>query len=382
MKITYVLNSSNYGGMEWHVVYLAEGMVKNGHEVFVWCPQGGLAETFRQVGAKVIENKIIHDFDISYIFRLSQFLRKNNIDIVHAHELKAVVNALLASSISGVKVKITHTHTPISEWKISKTKKLLNIFVYNLLVNMLSTYEMALTKSRAQVKIKEGISSRKIKIIESANPIKIQNFVVENDLKKIYRNEILKQYSIPQDALVWGCIGRITKEKGHQLLVDAFAKYLSKLPSEQKLMNYLLIAGGGELETSLRESIAVKDLLGKAIITGAFDEKEKTKYYSSLDCFIHPSYAEGFGIVLLEAMVVGVPIIASNLEVFQEVGGGLLNTFEVGNVDGLVNKMDVFARDVTLRNQNVAKLQQRVAAIYSFENFVDSYEKFYLELLK
>ena len=153
MKILYVLNSSKFGGMEVHVLDLVKGMVKKGHEVFVWCPKGEMSDLYQNNGAVVTNEFISKDFDFKYIAKLKKYVEDNNIDIVHAHELKAVVNSLLACRNTKVKAVVTHTHTPISEWQINSIKKFLNVKLYSYVVNKLSSAEIALTESKKKVKI-------------------------------------------------------------------------------------------------------------------------------------------------------------------------------------------------------------------------------------
>jgi len=127
MKIAYILNSGNFGGMEKHVLDLCQGMIQHGHQVFVWCPSGDMVPSFEKAGAQVTQIKIRFDIDPTYIKRLARFLKENRVDIVHAHELKAAVNSLIAGRLAGVNVRISHTHTPISEWQISRWKKKINL---------------------------------------------------------------------------------------------------------------------------------------------------------------------------------------------------------------------------------------------------------------
>ena len=153
MKILYVINSNTKGGMEKHVENLVKGMIEHNHKVYVWCQKGSLAETYKSYGALVYTQKpISFDIDPFYINKLSKFLIKNEIDLVHSHELKAVVNSLIAGYFAKTKVNISHTHTPISEWKSKSTlKKILWIptyIFYSIIVNLFSNAEISLTQSR------------------------------------------------------------------------------------------------------------------------------------------------------------------------------------------------------------------------------------------
>src|SRR3989304_4817190 len=84
----------------------------------------------------------------------STFLKETQIEVIHAHELKAAANALVAARNAHTPVKITHVHSPISEWKINPTKRKVDTLFYSFIVNRFSDAEIALTESKKKTKIK------------------------------------------------------------------------------------------------------------------------------------------------------------------------------------------------------------------------------------
>lgn len=366
--------------MEQHVLDLCEGMMQKGHEVHVWSAPGPLEEKFKKLGVKLTVRSVILDLDPPYILAQRKYLLANKIDFLHTHELKAVINSLVAATLARKKIKISHTHTPISEWQINPAKKKLDLMIYHQAINFLATYEIALTDSRKRIKMQEGIKEQKLKVMPVPNAIKMEKFAYQNDQRQEFRSEIFKRHNISENATVTGCLGRISEEKGQDLLLQAFAQYQKKLTRKKAEENYLLIVGGGVLEDSLKKKSKKLGLEKQVIITGRFLEHDKKKYYAAFDLFVHPSLAEGFGIVLIEAMAAKVPILASNLEVFKEVSGDTVTYFKKGDPEDLAEK--IYQLNET--NQVGSKLDQayqRVAEYYTFEKFVDTYEKFYLELL-
>jgi len=382
MKILYVLNSGSQGGMEYHVLDLIEGMVGKGHEVFVWCPEGSIVKEYEEAGAgeRITHEKIRMDIDPIYICRLRKFLKNNKIDVVHAHELKAVSNAMIAAWLAGVKCRVSHTHTPISEWKIDPIKKKLNICFYKKLVNVFSTHEIALTESRKRIKMDEGIKEDKLHIIQSANAVRVKEYTVGENIKAQYKKSILERHKIPEDKIIWGCLGRQTEEKGHSVLISAFKMLIDGLAPEDKGKHRLILAGGGSLQGDLEKQVIDKGLEGRVVITGMLPYKDLIKYYSTFDYFVHPSLAEGFGLVLIEAMMVGIPVIASDLEVFYEVADGTVTYFKTGNAEDLKNTMLEVLKGEHNIKENTKRAKERVVELYSFENFTNSYHQYYLEL--
>ena len=379
MKITYVLNSGNPGGMEQHVLDLVKVMNDQLNRVYVWCREGEISQWYEEAGAEVHITEIGFDIDPIFIYRFAAFLKRENIDIVHAHELKSVVNALIAGKLAGVPVLVTHTHTPISTWQISPIKKKLNTIFYSLFINLFSGMEIALTESRKRIKKNEGINEDKIKVIHNA--LDLEKFKVPLDHHERFRKTMHQRYGIPENALVFGNVSRLTEEKGHMTLIEGFDKFLNyALPDKNNI--YLLIAGGGKLEEQVTKLISEKGLERKIKVSGKFPADDLVKFYSSFDAFVFPSLAEGFGIVLIEAMYSGLPIVCSDLEVLQEVGGSTVFYFEAGNAEDLAGKM----LSLYQKKEHVGKLTnnavQRVEKLFTLEKFGDAYNALYHGLLE
>lgn len=381
MRILHAINSGVRGGAENHTLDLVEGLYNRGHDVYVWCPEGIMVEEFRNAGASIVNIKIGLDIDPPYILALTKFLKEKQIDVLHAHELKAVGNALLAGFLAGTKVRIAHTHTPISEWRVSPLKKFINIkLFYSPFVNLFATREIALTSSRKQAKIKEGIRESKLEIIP--NGIKLDEFTLSPSATAKYRKEILKRHAIPEDSYVFGLIGRLSIEKGVPVLIEGFTSFFN-VPTVNKDKTYLLIVGGGELKEEVLTKVKELNMGANIIITGVpFTEEDKVKYLSSFDAFVFPSLAEGFGLVLIEAMAMSLPVICSDLEVLQEVGGSTVVFFETNNPENLGEKMfNIYSKRDRLDNVK-AEARKRVEQLYTMETFINNYEELYLELLE
>jgi len=378
MNILYVLNSGNVGGMELHSVALAAGMVKKGHKVFVWCPEGEISDLFKDRNVSVTNKKIKFELDICYIFSLYRFLKQKHIEVLHAHELKAVFNSLIAGFLAGVKVRISHTHTPISRWKIDGFKRFIDMKIYMLVVNLLSDKEVALTESVLEQKNKEGIMKTKLIVINNAVDTSDLLFSIKE--RDDFRNSTREKYSIPNDAFVIGCVGRLTEEKGHELLIRAFKILTKKKIGNEKF--FLMIAGGGHLEKDLHNLTKELSIEDSVIITGVFSDKDKVKMYLSFDLFIFPSLAEGFGLSLTEAMYLQIPVISSDIEVLKEVGGDTIKYFNSGSAEDLAKNMEKLFEEIKTGNEfDLSNAKLRVESKYSMENFIDNYLNLYNSLL-
>jgi glycosyltransferase involved in cell wall biosynthesis len=385
VNILYVLNSDKPGGMERHVRDLVKGMVSKKHKVYVWCLEGMIAEWYREDGAEIYtEHAIGFEVDRNYIKALVEFLKKKKISVVHAHELKAVANSLLAGFMAGTPVRISHTHTPISEWQtrnpFEKIWWIPTYLGYALEVNLFATREIALTRTKENRKIQEGILRKKLEIIP--NGLDTRDFEVSDKKRTEFRNEFRKKYKVSEEAVVFGNIGRLSEEKGIPTLVKGFAEFL-RFPTVAQKDSYLVLAGGGALEKELRDLVKKLKIEDKVIFAGVFEDEDKVKYLSMFDCFVFPTLAEGFGLVLVEAMYFGVPVLCSDLAVLEEVGAETVTYFEKSNHADLANKMETFAtNDVDGSTAIVERARERVVENYTLEKFTENYHELYKRLLK
>lgn len=131
------------------------------------------------------------------------------------------------------------------------------------------------------------------------------------DLKKFdasqkakFRKEIRDKSGIPENAFVFGFVGRITKDKGVNELLAAFKKLQGD--------SYLLMVGPSEMDKSVDRELYDWSIDNEKIIyTGYTNTVER--YLSAMDCYILPSYREGFGLGVVEAEAMGVPVIVTNI---------------------------------------------------------------------
>ncbi len=379
MKILYSHNSSKQGGMEQHVLDLVRGMIAEGHEIHVWCPEGKPFEYYKDAGAIVTAKKISSDFDRFYIQDLSSYLGDNKIDVIHAHELKAAANALLAAKNAGTPAKITHVHTPISEWKIGSVRKKIDILFYSYIVNRMSDAEIALTESKKQAKIGEGIKKDKIVVIP--NGLDVEKLTVTPTERINYNEEMRKRYNIGKNAFIFGNVGRISREKGHDVLINAFRKFLSTDMYHNKDFA-LVIAGGGELEEEIKLLAQTKGVSERVVFTGEFPPEDLVKIYSLFDLFLFPTLAEGFGLVLIEAMYSGLPVICSDLEVLKEVADDTVTYFRTGDFIDLAEKMiESYDIHTTSGKPENLKGKERVIENYTLKAFINNYVSLYERFL-
>lgn len=135
-------------------------------------------------------------------------------------------------------------------------------------------------------------------------------------LKKAeYRSAIRKKYNISNEEFVYGFAGRISADKGCIELLTAFQKITESEPSAK-----LFIVGPIEDNCGLPpEVLEWARRSEKVVMTGIVDGSKMNEYYSAMDVLVHPTYREGFGMVLQEAGALGIATITTKIPGASEV---------------------------------------------------------------
>lgn len=179
-------------------------------------------------------------------------------------------------------------------------------------------YVVTLTKRDKEL-WEQGNKNIKAKIIPIANP---SPFEVQENTPSLDYKTIL-------------CVGRLTYQKGFDLLITAWSKIAQQVPGWK-----VIIVGSGEDELMLKQM--AKDFAVEDSIVFAGQQKDMDQFYRQASFFCMSSRFEGFGMVLIEAQSYGLPIVAFDCdtgpaEIVQHNINGLL--VESGNINGLTNSL-------------------------------------------
>lgn len=172
-------------------------------------------------------------------------------------------------------------------------------------------------------------------------------------------------------------IGRLVWYKGCDILIKAFAAMKAKNCR-------LVLAGGGPLEQEMK-TLAAKLAPGRVEFAGMVPEEEKLKWLEACDFLVLPSVsgAEAFGLVQIEAMAFGKPVINTSLPSgapYVSVDGVTGKTVRAGHVRELAEAMDLLAQDQKMREEYGKNAWERVNREYTREVMVKRYEKVFEEL--
>lgn len=153
------------------------------------------------------------------------------------------------------------------------------------------------------------------------------------------KGAVLRGQFAPQGGPILLCAGRLSPEKGFEVAIRAFAEYLTE---DSKRQAVLLLAGDGPQKKELEEVSNNFGLTGKVHFLGWMQPEDMKALYYIADALLHPARWEPFGVVILEAMVWGLPVLASNqtMAAVDRINSGE-NGFihRVGEVEELAGQM-------------------------------------------
>ncbi len=205
----------------------------------------------------------------------------------------------------------------------------------------------------------------------------IQNAVGDNFFKKISSEkleETRKKYKLPQKFILY--IGTLQPRKNIPSLIEAYASAF-----ENKDEVKLVLAGGKghNFDSKIDRAIEKHDLKNNVILPGYIDEEDKPAIFKLAHVFCFPSFYEGFSIPVLEAMTLGIPVLASKIPPHEEVAGNSALLFDVNDKKDLEEKLLKICYDENLR-KNISEKEKMQAQNFSWKKTVEKISIIYKDL--
>ena len=199
----------------------------------------------------------------------------------------------------------------------------------------------------------------------------IPNGIDFEDIQKIRLPKSNEKYSIL-------FVGGLKKVKGIDILIRAIPIIKKSHPGI-----YLFIGGSGRWEKNFKKLVKKLNLEENVNFLGFIPENEKYSYYKSADICVFPSRYEPFGIVCLEAMACGKPVVASNVGgipfVVEDGKTGLL--FESGNIEDLAEKVIMLLKNKELR-EKMGEAGRERAKEFTWDKIAEQTVGVYKEIIK
>lgn len=374
-RILYITDLVYLGGGEKGLLYIIEKLDKERYLPIVLCPrQGPLVEELEKRKIKVIltsfgiAKKIwgfFPLFSVATAIKFFKIIKWEDIDLVHANSFTALAFSALPTKLMRIPL-IWNDHGWSSGAGIQGL--LLNFFVTKIL-----------TVSNA---IKNFISKPGIIPAE-----KIKTIFLGVDLKEFSNlnksNLIRDEFGIKDDLLIIGMIARFQRVKGHYYFFEAAEKIKRRFPKVKFLVVGAKVSSyGHESRIPAEVSAWIKEFaLEEDVICTGF-RNDIPDILSALGILVLPSLRESFGLILIEAMAAGVPVVATQTE-----GPGDIIENNVSGILVPVKDSEAISKAVTFLIENKDKAEQiklkakrRVEELFNLDVQVKKIESVYEEL--
>ncbi|MBA4336718.1 hypothetical protein C0416_02995 [bacterium] len=308
--VLFYTDTHFYGGAENQMYLLAKFLDKEKFEVILVCSDfeklKDWTEKFTAEGIEVIKLSVFHKHDPRHYFQLKEIIRTRKIDLMHIHVWNPAScrYAFMAANRYNLPIVITeHDPFELSGFKGYLKRKLTR--------NVEIVITVSEANNRAMEHIFPALADRTITI---HNGIDVTWF--ESQLLSFSEGKIKefreKTFGVGGEKVILS-VAELHERKGLKHLIKAMPAILEGYDSKAKLV----LVGTGPAQADLEELAVKEGIIDNVLFLGF--KKDVPHLMAASDIFVLPSEKEAFGLVLLEAAIAGLPIVASNVGGIPEV---------------------------------------------------------------
>lgn len=312
------------------------------------------------------------------ISALKKLFKKEKFDMI----VYATPNAALYSSIAGKKAKIEKRI--YCQWGIryvgfSGIKRKIFKFLEKLSCKN-STHVNAVSIKNRQFGIDEKLyNPEKATVVGNGGTVGVDLTLYDMEKRDAYRKEIREKLGV-KDEFVFGFVGRLGRDKGAFELFSAFRKITENIADAK-----LVCVGSSELNANdmPEELMNWAKNSENIIFAGRQPKEEVVKFYAAFDVYVHPTYREGFGMVLQEAGAMACPVITTDIPGAGEVlvDGESCLLCKVKDIETLTECMERLASNADVCKTMGDNARKYVEEKYERNSMVENHVKRYEELL-
>jgi glycosyltransferase involved in cell wall biosynthesis len=307
LRVLHYIDTPNFAGTERHILELAAELHKQGVEVCVACPANSiLADKARAVQLSLVAIEGQRSFNWPAIRAMRRLLKSGAVDVLHAHNGRTALSCAIAAKLArrGHVIATQHFIDPAHLSRTGLAARLVNQvhhWVHGAVDHFLANSEAA----RSAMLERGDAPSEKITTtplgISEPNPQSLKDSAA-------VRHEL----GIEPDTPLIVCVARLEKEKDIGTLIDAMVIVLQTNPRA-----VCGVAGEGDEKEALLSRIKAASIEKNMRLLGF--QSDALSLIHAGDVFVLPSLAEPFGLVLLEAMALGKPVVATRAGGPQEI---------------------------------------------------------------
>lgn len=376
-KVLHIITLSEWGGAQKYVYYLATRVPKEKYRITVTC--GGddeLIDILRDKNVRVIPQRYlvreinpIKDF-LAFI-KLYKLMRREKVQIVHCNSSKAGILGRLAAKLAKIPVVIFTAHGLVINEPMHWLKRQIFTFCEKI-AGRFSDAIITVSEYDKQTAIKYKITHPK-KIIIIHNGLDIKEFF---SAIKISAEEKKKELELEKEDRIVGIVANFYPVKGLKFFIQA-ARYVSSTLSRVKFV----IVGDGKEREMLQALVRQLNLEEKVLFLGY--REDVPEILQIFDVFVLSSLKEGFPFTILEAMITGLPIVATRVggipEVIQHTKSGLL--VPPGDSQELAKNIISLLKDKSRAEKIALGAKKRILSNFVLDSMLKQTEELYQELL-
>jgi sugar transferase (PEP-CTERM/EpsH1 system associated) len=364
LRVTHAVLSLDVGGLERVVLELVRAGRARGHTMSVVCLErpGALADRAVALGATVRSADKPAGIRPAVVGRLAGVFRELRPDVVHSHQLGALLYAGPAARRAGVPVVVHTEHG--QHYAHSRKARWLGRFA-----TRYARRVFGVSADIVNEVVRCGVAPAG-KVASAVNGIDVGRFAAADGAA------VRSELGVRPDEFLVGTVGRLAEIKRQDVLLRGFARLLEKVPGAR-----LVLVGGGPEREALEGLARDLGIADRSTFAGVRDRPEE--FLAAMDAFALTSRSEGTPLAVLEAWAAGKPVVASAVggipELVRDGETGIL--FPPGDSNALAERLVRLANDPAVRTRLGKAGRDRAAAQFDVGVMAAGYEGHYRSLL-
>jgi len=326
-RILHLIPDLGLGGAQRLLCYLAAAMERKRHRLSVvyWGEADALRKELEALGVEVVRLEGVGRSLARLAFAFGRHVKDTRPDIIHTHLFDADLIGIVAGRVMGVRRCCSTVHSATFFGTLAHRWRYRGLA-------MLAGRFFAVSDAIGEILVRRcHVPASRVRVIR--NGIDPERFVPR-----------AQREGAADSGPVIGTLARLDPRKGISMLIQAVAALLQDLPKA-----LLIVGGAGEERGALEQQVQTLGITRQVVFTGPVHDPRE--FYRRLDVFVLPSLDEGFGLVALEAMGMGLPVIGTRVggipEILTHGRNGLL--VEAGDPGAIAQGICALWTDPVLR---------------------------------
>lgn len=296
--------SASYGGGERYLELLFDRLDRARYRPLLICPEPG--SFVGRMEARGVETHLVHLaplFNPLALWRLTRLLVRERVTILQTHGARANFYGRIAGRLAGVPIIVSTVHNSLKDYEVSTLTRWLYGTALRLTLSLVHRIICVSDATRRDVIEESPATAAKIQTVH--NGVDLSAFS-----SKPNRQKLREELGIASGPVLV-MIARLTEPKGHRYLIEALPGLLSTWPQLR-----CIFVGEGELREPLHRLAVAFSVERACRFVGV--REDIADCLAAADLLVLPSLSEGFPFVLLEALAMGCPVVASRVNGIPE----------------------------------------------------------------